>query len=88
MITTVVMTALAVGSFTAWAITLAYKRGWLEKLQAKAPNDTLNQLFSCNYCLSWWLSVAVAIVLLCVTREWCMCFVPFVSTKISTLLLK
>lgn len=87
-ITNIVIAALAVGSFTAWCITLAQKRGWIEKWQAKSPSDLLWELLSCNYCMSFWLGLAVSVLLSYVTGEWCLLLVPFVSTKISTLLLK
>lgn len=73
----VVMVAL----FVKFIRTLAEKWGILGWLQAHAPNDFLYKLFSCEFCQSWWLGLAISIVL-GVLIDWRLIFVPFFSSNI------
>lgn len=43
--------------------TLAEKWGILEWLQVHAPNEFLHKLFTCSFCQSFWLGLAICIVL-------------------------
>lgn len=80
--------AVVVALLAAFVLTLADKwrvdgmsiRGWL---QVHAPNDFFNQLFSCNFCCCWWLSVVICITLLVVIGHWQILAVPLISTLIA-----
>ena len=78
---------LIVGCFAWWLITLADKRRWLEWLQINAPNDTIHTLFSCHYCMSWWTSLGVSLVVCIVSGEWQLMAGVFVATLISVKML-
>ena len=77
----------------AFSIVLAYKWGVVEYLQVHADEwlyklfrvDTslLNQLFSCNFCMSWWLSWFFSLILLWVTKDVRVLAAPFLATPIS-----
>lgn len=81
----------------AFFITLAYKWGIVEYLQVHADNwlyrlfrvDTslLNQLFSCNFCMSWWLSWVFSLILLWVTKDQIVLASPVLATPISRILI-
>lgn len=43
--------------------TLAEKWGILEWLQVHAPNEFLHKLFTCSFCQSFWLGLAICVVL-------------------------
>lgn len=73
--------AVLVALFVKFVRTLAEKWGILGWLQAHAPNDFLYKLFSCEFCQSWWLGLAVSIVL-AVCFDWRLIFVPFFSSNI------
>lgn len=84
--------AVVVGLVVAWIVILSEKRGWREWLQVHADcivfgpeldRDLFNRLFGCNYCVSWWLSVAICLILLPATGEWLILAVPFCSTIIA-----
>ncbi len=61
--------------------TLAVKWGILEKLQVSAPNEFFHKLFTCDFCQSFWLGMAICVVLaLCV--HWWLIFVPFFSSVV------
>ena len=86
-IITIAALALLTGSATAWAINLAYKWGIVEWLQVNAPCELLYKLFSCDYCMSWWVSVCLTVVAVLATQCWWCVFIPFASTMVSLCLL-
>lgn len=62
-------------------LTLAEKWGILAWLQANAPNDFFHQLFTCNFCQSWWLGVCLSI-LLGIFVDWHLFFLPIFSSSL------
>lgn len=74
---------IVVGVMAAWILTLVDKFGWREWLQVHAPNDILYELFTCNFCCSWWLCVIISLFLLVATGRWEMLVVPMISTMIA-----
>lgn len=60
MIPVVGMLALGIvsGAVTYWGLTVAYKWGIIEWLQVHT-RGLLNELVRCNFCLSWWPSLAL-----------------------------
>ena len=78
---------LIVGCFAWWLITLADKRGWLATLQTNAPNDTIWTLFSCNYCMSWWISLIVCLTVCIISGHWLLLPSVFVATLTSVKML-
>ena len=72
-----------VGMIAAFVLSLADKWGIIEYLQIHAPNDFLNKLFSCPFCCSWWVGVAISLSLLLVTKEWFFLAVPLCSTILT-----
>ena len=74
---------LVAGHFAAWLITLADKRGWLATLQTNAPNDTIWTLFTCRYCMSWWISLTLMLAASFVTGNWWLLFGALVGTMVG-----
>lgn len=70
----------------AFLLALAQKWGWIEWLQVHAPTEWLNKLFSCKFCCSWWVCVAISLTLLVLTGQWPFAVVPVCSTMIARLL--
>lgn len=62
--------------------TLAIKWGILEYLQVNAPNEFLHKLFTCSFCQSFWIGMAIS-VLLAIFVHWYLIFVPFFSSVIK-----
>ena len=80
--------AFMTASWTAWLLTLGHKWNIIPKLQAHSPNTFFEKLFGCDFCMSWWLGVATAIVLaVCLGDAWVL-LTPFVSAKISAKLME
>lgn len=74
--------AIVVGLIGAWLLTLADKWGIREWLQVHAPNDLLYELFSCNFCCSFHLSMIICLVLAIFVNWWCI-FIPPISCIIT-----
>ncbi len=49
--------------------------------------DFFNRLFSCNFCCSWWLNVAISLTLLTAVGEWWMLLIPVCATMLTRNLL-
>lgn len=66
----------------AFLLLLAYKLGIVEKMQLLGP-DIIAKMAHCDFCMSWWLSVMLAVVFMIIFKDWTFVFVPFVSTPIA-----
>lgn len=73
----IILVALAVNFLR----TLAMKWGILEYLQVNAPNEFFHKLFTCDFCQSFWLGMAIC-VLLAISVHWYLIFVPIFSSVI------
>jgi hypothetical protein len=85
--TKVLIASLLTGSLAAWLLILAKKWRILDWLQRHSPNDFFHELFTCDFCLSWWCSVIIVCVAAAVTGDALLLVVPFFSTMISRRLL-
>lgn len=83
----IILFGIIVGCFAWWFITLAGKRGWREHIEATTHSDLVHDLVACNYCLSWWVSVAVVGIAALLSGEWSLLFSVFVSTLVSVKML-
>lgn len=91
------LSILLVSLADAFAITLAKKWGIVEYLQVHADDwvyrltkiDTnlLNQLFSCDFCMSWWISWFFSLILCMIQGDWMLVAVPFFATPLGRKLL-
>ena len=70
----------------AFAILLSGKLGIRDNIIAKAPK-LISQLFDCDFCLSFWASVILAIILAIFFREMNILFIPIISTPITRILI-
>lgn len=73
---------LIVALIAAFLLLAAYKTGIVEYLQVHG-NKLVAEMAHCDFCMCWWLSVAVSIVFLVVTMDF-LCFgIPFLSTPLA-----
>ena len=77
--------ALAVALFAAFVLTLLGKWGAIEYVQVRG-NKFFAEMFSCQFCLSWWTGVLLAI-LLAAAVDPILFLIPFFSTMITRALL-
>lgn len=71
----------AVSLFVKFLRTLADKWGVLEWAQVNAPNDLVSQLLHCPFCLSFWIGLAVCMILAIFVHWWCI-FIPIFSCNL------
>lgn len=75
-----------ISSSAAFAILFAERLGIRDKIVAEAPK-LISQLFECDFCLSFWTSLILAIILAIIFNEISIIFIPIVSTPITRILL-
>ena len=71
---------------SAFVILLLGKWGIRDTVTTKAP-ELISKLFSCDLCLSFWVSCILAIILAIFFRETSVLFIPILSTPITRLLI-
>lgn len=71
-----------VAMFVTFTLLFLRKIGFVERMQVHG-NWFISQLFQCAFCLSFWLSLIISIVLVSVTNELTYIFIPFFSTPLS-----
>ena len=77
---------LHVALMAAFVILLIGKLGIRSMVIAKAPK-LISQLFDCDFCISFWVSVILAIILAILVGETTFLFIPVVSTPITRILI-
>lgn len=71
---------------SAFAILLIGKLGIRDSIIAIAPMP-VSKLFECDFCLSFWTSLILAVILAIFFREISVLFIPILSTPITRILL-
>ena len=70
----------------AFVILLIGKLGIRDNIIAKAPK-IISQLFDCDFCLSFWASLILAVILAIFFGEMNILFIPIISTPITRILI-
>lgn len=70
----------------AFVILLIGKLGIRDNIIAKAPK-LISQLFDCDFCLSFWTSLILTVILAIFFREMNILFIPIISTPITRILI-
>lgn len=71
---------------SAFAIQLMKKTGIVEWMQVHG-NRIIAELFSCDFCMSWWANVIICVLIWIVTGAYTILVVPFFATMITRFLL-
>lgn len=75
-----------VAMLAAFLITLAKKWGFVEYLQVHG-NSFFSSMANCDFCLSFWVTCILCVVLFAATGNASLLVVPFFSTMISRFVL-
>ena len=88
-----IITTMVSVNILVWAVILALvvafigslliKWGIIHTLQLHAPSDLLHELFSCRFCMSWWISIFISIWPI-VNNGWEYLLVPVCATIIAS----
>lgn len=82
----IICAAIIVACASAFGILLIGKLGVRDEIIIKAPK-LISQLFECDFCLSFWASLILAIILAIFFREFIFIFIPIISTPITRFLI-
>lgn len=77
-----VMLTIVVAMLAAFLLLLAYKLGIVEYMQVHG-NRFVSEMAQCDFCMSWWLSVAISIGFFVVTGDSLCLTVPLLSTPLA-----
>lgn len=83
---TLLSTLIHIALAAAFVILLIGKLGIRDNIIAKAPK-LISQLFDCDFCLSFWTSLILAIILAIFFNEMSIIFIPIISTPITRILI-
>lgn len=72
--------------FASFIIVLLKKFGAIEWLQIHG-NTFISKLANCNFCISFWVSSFISIILLILTKDFNYLFMPFLTTTLTNKLL-
>lgn len=72
--------------FVAFIILVIGKLGLRNYIIARAPK-LISELVECDLCLSFWLSLILAIILAIIFKDMSIIIIPFLSTPITRFLL-
>ena len=78
--------AVIIAAVAAFNILLLDKTGMRDIVIERAPR-LVSEMFSCDFCLSFWMSLILAIILALLTLSPELLVVPFISTPITRFLL-
>lgn len=70
----------------AWLVLVLKKTGAVTWLQVHG-SDFIARLAMCDFCLSWWVCVALSVCGLFIAADAMFIFVPFLATPITRILL-
>ena len=76
---------IVIAQAAAFIILLLGKLGVRDSIITRAPK-LISQLFDCDFCLSFWTSAILAIILAILLNEMTILFIPILSTPITRIL--
>ena len=83
---TMLLALIYIALAAAFVILLIGKLGVRDSIIARAPK-LISKLFDCDFCLSFWTSVILAIILAIFFSEFNILFIPIISTPITRILI-
>jgi len=85
--TAILLSIISISALSAFILTLLTKWGVVEYVQIHG-NKFFSKMFSCNFCLSWWINVLLTAVLVALTNgNFELAILPFINTCITKKLL-
>lgn len=86
----ILIVSVLIACIAAFIVTLMHKWGAVEYMQVHADDfpEVVNKLFSCDFCLSWWVSVIISIVLAITMSYLLVLLCPFVATPVAKFILR
>nr|DAJ16717.1 MAG TPA: Protein of unknown function (DUF1360) [Myoviridae sp. ct1TR10] len=82
---TMLSALIVIAQAAAFIILLLGKLGVRDSIITRAPK-LISQLFDCDFCLSFWTSAILAIILAILLNEMTILFIPILSTPITRIL--
>lgn len=81
-----ILLTIIIALFSCFVILFIEKIGYRELMQVRAPK-LIAELFSCDFCLSWWINLIITLVFCVMECEWCFICCAIAATPITRKLL-
>lgn len=81
-----VLLTIIIALLSCFVILFIEKIGYRELMQVRAPK-LISELFSCDFCLSWWINLIITLSFCVMACEWHFIFCAVVATPITRRLL-
>lgn len=81
-----ILLTIIIALFSCFVILFIEKIGYRELMQVRAPK-LIAELFSCDFCLSWWTNLIVTLVFCVMECEWYFICCAVAATPITRKLL-
>ena len=78
----IIVITIAIALCAAFAILLMDKIGFREEVQVRAPR-LISEMFSCDFCLSWWTCLVMASVIALLDGNLLITFAAVAATPIT-----
>jgi len=69
-----------------WEYLQVHADGWVSKIFPRYNGEILNQLFSCSFCTTWWVTFIPCLILALILKDASVLLIPLCSTPISRFL--
>ena len=81
-----ILFTIIIALFSCFVILFVEKIGYRELMQVRAPK-LISELFSCDFCLSWWINLIITLVFCVIECEWYFICCAVAATPITRKLL-
>ena len=81
-----ILLTIIIALFSCFIILFIEKIGYRELMQVRAPK-LISELFSCDFCLSWWINLIITLVFCVMECEWYFICCAVAATPITRKLL-
>ena len=81
-----ILLTIIIALFSCFVILFIDKIGYRELMQVRAPK-LISELFSCDFCLSWWINLTITLVFCVMECEWYFICCAIAATPITRKLL-
>ena len=82
----IIFESILIASASAFGILLIGRLGLRDEIVMRAPR-LISQLFECDFCLSFWVSLILAVILALVLPDASILITPLISTPLTRILI-
>lgn len=78
-----VVAAIGCALLSAFVIEVLEKWGWRHKVQMSASSRLISEMFGCDFCLGFWISVVISVISAVLSRDAWLLVLPVLSAPLT-----